>query len=58
MLSTVIWVLVIGGVFFLFMRGGCCGGHSRRHGAGHSCGSSHGHDHEEESHASAGHDNG
>jgi hypothetical protein len=57
-MSTLIWILIIGGVFFLFMRGGCCGGHSRSHGGGHSRCSSHGDEHEEESHAKAGHDHG
>ncbi len=52
-MSTAVWMILIAGAFLLFMRGGCCGGHSRSHGAGHSCGSSHGHDHGGEPDASA-----
>ena len=60
-MSTVIWIVVIGSLFLLFMRGGCCGGHRGKHGSGrhHSgCGSSSEHEDQAESHTPAGKDQG
>ncbi len=49
MLSNVLWILIIGGVFYWMMRrGGCCGGHSHagHDQAGHDqAGQQHTHDH-------------
>jgi Cu+-exporting ATPase len=40
-MSSVLWFVIIGALFFWMMRRGCCGAHAGGHGTAHGGGGSH-----------------